>query len=178
LKRAVATDVTESLRVRLEPLFDAFLVYDDKGLWVAPYHPNEYMGYAEATGHVVGKRLNGRVRCINHPRQLKTEGGDFYRADYHGVISTQDGATVLWRFEGYNIFEPDVPPTYLGKALMASWFAADDERYRWLNQTFAVIEALCTGPLSEEDPATERWQLHVFECIHEAAGNSGPSKSL
>jgi hypothetical protein len=153
--------------MRLEHLFDGDLIYDDKGHWVAPFHEGEYMGYAEATGHIAGERISGDVRCLNHPRQLSKAPADFYLPDYHGFISTEDGTTILWRFTGYNIFEPDVPPTYLGRAVMASTFAADDDRYEWMNQTFAIVEAVCTGPLDERDPRTERWQIRAFECVND-----------
>ena len=160
--------------MRLEHLFDSDLVYVDRGQWVAPYHEGEYMGYVEATGHVAGARINGQVRCVNNPHELTTGMNDFYRANYRGVISTEDGATVLWRFGGYNIFDTQAPPTYVGRAVMASTFAADDERYRWLNRTFAVIEAFCTGPFDENDPQTERWQIRAFECIHDLRNGAAP----
>jgi hypothetical protein len=79
--------------MRLSPLFEGQLVYQDKGHWVAPYHAGEYVGYAEATGLIQGDRINDRVRCINHPRQLATGDHDFFAPDYHGVIWTDDGTT-------------------------------------------------------------------------------------
>ena len=152
--------------MRLQALFEGYLSYVDRGHWAAPYHDQEYIGYAEATGEVSGERLRGRVRCLNHPVQLSS-GPELYRPDYYGVIWTDDGATVLWRVQGYNLFEPEVPPEYVGRALMMSTFAADDDRYRWLNHVFGVIEAVCTGPVDLADAATEQWQLRVFECVHE-----------
>jgi hypothetical protein len=152
--------------MRLQELFEGHLSYVDRGHWAAPHHEQEYVGYAEASGEIVGERLCGRVRCLNHPIQL-SRSPDLYHPDYHGVISTQDGATVLWRFQGYNLFEPDIGPEYLGRALMVSTFATDHDRYRWLNQVFAVIEAICTGPVDLADPATEQWHLRAFECVHD-----------
>src|SRR5215470_19219666 len=68
----------------------AFRTYGADGDWVC---------YVTGDGHVTGERLSGSVRWTNHPRR-RADGT--WLPDFHGVISTNDDAQILFSFSGYN----------------------------------------------------------------------------
>jgi hypothetical protein len=146
--------------VQLEHLFDGELVYSDRGRWVQPYREDEWLGWAEGTGTLSGPRLSGRIRWLNHPRQRPDQT---WLPDYHCVIETEDGDDVFARLRGLNLFE-EAEGEYHGTIVMSAEFAADSDRYRWLNRTFGVVEAVASAPLDLDDPRTERWQLRAYGC--------------
>jgi hypothetical protein len=88
--------------------------------------------------------------------------------DFHGVISTEDGADILFSFHGYNfgVRESAQPhplqPYEQRAALAALTVAAGDDRYRWVNQVFAVLEA-DVRPFANP----EHWRIRAFECVNE-----------
>ena len=59
----------------------------------------------------------------------------------HGVIRTDDGAFVLFTFQGRTL------PTQDDKRrqLLTVCFEAEDERYRWLNKVQAVGKGIFDG---------------------------------
>jgi len=58
--------------------------------------------------------------------------------DTHGIIRTDDGATVLFTLRGRTI----IGPADRGAQLLTVIFESEDERYRWLNNTFCVLEGV------------------------------------
>src|SRR5512132_2861525 len=56
------------------------------------------------------------------------------------LITTQDGALILFEFRGRTIFEGDEP----GRQNLVGWFESDYETYRWLNDLVCVAEGLIT----------------------------------
>ena len=149
--------------MRLERLFDGELVYSDRGHWVQPYRRDEWLGWAEGTGTISGPKLSGTIRWLNHPRERPDKT---WLPDYHGLIATDDGAEVFLRLRGLNVFEQG-EREYRGEIVMSAEFAADAERYRWLNQTLGVVEALSSAPIDLDDPTTERWQVRGYACVPE-----------
>jgi hypothetical protein len=149
--------------LQLEHLFDGEMVYADRGTWVQAFREDEWLGWAEGTGRVSGARLSGDLRWLNHPRERPDAT---WLPDHHVVIRTDDGASVFVRMAGLNLWE-HVGDEYKGEIVMWATFAADTERYRWLNRTLGVIEALASAPWDVEDPQTERWQLRGYTCVNE-----------
>ena len=76
-------------------------------------------------------RIAGRFRNANHPRRRTDET---YLPDAHGVIETDDGATILVDFQGFGRAYP------IGRrqVVMAVIHLSEDERYRWLNDALCV----------------------------------------
>ena len=73
-----------------------------------------------------------------------------------GVITTQDGASILFEFRGRTIFEGDEP----GRQNLVGWFEYDHESYRWLNDLVCIAE----GKISAAGPDMV---INVFAGIHE-----------
>ena len=71
------------------------------------------------------------MRGANHPRR---RGDGTFCPDFHGVIATDDGATVLFHCGGYGRAYPQ------SARQIVCWLThvTDDERYRWLNDVVCV----------------------------------------
>jgi hypothetical protein len=76
-------------------------------------------------------RISGQMRGANHPRR-RSDGT--YCPDFHGVISTADGATILFQCGGYGRAYPQ------GARQIVCWLThvSDDRRYGWLNDVVCV----------------------------------------
>jgi hypothetical protein len=76
-------------------------------------------------------RISGRMQGANHPHR---RGDGTYCPDFHGVISTDDGATVLFHCGGYGRAYPD------RARQIVCWLThvSDDPEYRWLNDVVCV----------------------------------------
>lgn len=87
--------------MRLEHLCDVELTYramptlGTDFVLVRPYGSEEGSGYGEGEGKVSGSYLNGIVRWVNHPHQRSDR---IMLPDAHGVIRTDDDATLLFSF--------------------------------------------------------------------------------
>ena len=89
-------------------------------------------------------RVAGRFRGANHPRR-RTDLT--YTPDFQGVIETDDGAVVMFDYQGYG----RAYPPGRRQIVTAAWHLSSDERYRWLN------DAICVGcgevrRLSDNEP--------------------------
>ena len=73
----------------------------------------------------------GRFRAANHP--LRRPDGTFC-PDLHGVIETEDGATIVLDMHGYG----RAYPVGARQIVVALTHVADDPRYRHLNDSLAV----------------------------------------
>ena len=126
--------------MQLEHICDMELVYREEPLYhgkfllIRPYDGEEGTGYGEGDGHVTGPKLQGSLRWVNHPHR-RSDGTML--PDAHGVIVTDDNAVVLFTLQGRTVFELDQ-----GKQLLSVIFEAEAESYRWLNETFCVLEGL------------------------------------
>ena len=158
--------------MRLSPLFDGELRYDESTeAGVAAFGPSgDIASYAQGDGQITGDRLRGQLRWTNHPRRRADGVG---LPDFHGVISTDDGVEILFSFHGYNFgvkesAKPNPLQPYEQRAALAALaLAAGDERYRWVNRIFAVIEA-DVHPFAKP----EHWRIRAFECINEIIDES------
>ena len=142
--------------MRLEYLADMELVYREapaiggKFVVVKPYGGEEGTGYGEGDGTITGERLRGSVRWVNHPHR-RSDGVMLPNA--HGLIRTEDGASIMFALHGRTVFRDDK-----GGQLLTATFEAEDERYQWLNNAFCVVEGVIAG---------YSMQARVYACINE-----------
>jgi hypothetical protein len=78
-----------------------------------------------------------------------------------GLITTQDGASILFEFRGRTIFEGNEP----GQQNLVGWFESDHESYRWLNDLVCIARegSRATGP---------DMVINVYAGIHEMSARS------
>ena len=150
--------------MRLDHLFDGELSFDDETeVAIAASGDSDWLAYVRGTGHVRGEGVSGRLRWSNHPR--RREDG-VWLPRIGGVIETDDGASILFRLDGYNVSLTE-PFEYVHRSVAAAMsFAAADERYRWLNTVLGVVE----GDVRVEDAgdaAHEVWRIRAYRCIPE-----------
>jgi hypothetical protein len=126
--------------MQLEYICDMELVYRDEAVYtgkfllVRPYGGEEGSGYGEGDGSVTGPRIQGSLRWVNHPHR-RSDGSML--PDAHGVIVTYDNTIILFTLQGRTVIEHNQ-----GKQLLSVIFEAEAEAYRWLNETFCVLEGL------------------------------------
>ena len=145
--------------MRLELLCEMNLAYELKDgkpdvVFVRPYGGEEGSAFGAGTGTVTGDKLSGTVRWFNHPHRRSDKT---MLPNVHGIITTPDGASVLFTLEGRTIF-----PTPIGNQLLTTTFEAEDERYRWLSSAFCVLEGVI-------DMSTGEFKTRVYVCINELA---------
>jgi hypothetical protein len=75
--------------------------------------------------------------------------------DVRGLITTDDGASIVFELRGRTIFAEGEPS---GRQNLVGWFEADDERYSWLNDVVCIAE----GRIADEG-----MHLHVYSGVHE-----------
>ena len=138
--------------MRLEPLYR--MAFDYPHGWSVAVGAGEvesqHLFLAE--GRCDG-RISGPLQGANHPRR---RGDGTYCPDFHGVISTVDGATVLFECGGYGRAYPE----HARQIVCWLTHVSDDPRYRWLN------DVVCVGT-GEVRP--EQLFLDVAELIWEPA---------
>lgn len=146
--------------VRLDPLFDGQLEFEGGAhLSMTPPHADN-VGYAFGHGTVRGARLTGKVRWTNTPR--RREDG-VWLPHFNGLIETHDEAKVLFDFFGYNVSRT-APHEYTQRQVFAAiTFQTNDDRYRWLNLVFGLLEAEVAKTKGEP----ERWRISVHECARD-----------
>lgn len=147
--------------MRLVPLFEGELRFDETTEVGFASHgeDGDWSGYVRGDGRVGGDRVSGELRWTNHPRR-RADGT--WLPDVQGVITTDDGAAILFSFVGYNRGVTD-PFEYEHRAgLAALTLLSDDERYRWVNDVFAILEADI-----RPEAAPEHWRIRAFECVNE-----------
>jgi hypothetical protein len=125
--------------VHLEPLSVFHWSYDKDVRVAAPgyaivsaYGSEEGIGYGEGRGTATG-RLEGSIVWSNYPRR-RTDGRML--PDVRGLITTTDGASILFELRGRTIFEGDEP----GRQNLVGWLESDHESYRWLNDVVCIAE--------------------------------------
>jgi hypothetical protein len=145
--------------VRLEPLSVFHWNYDDARVAppgyaiVSAYDSEEGIGYGEGRGTATG-RIEGTVVWSNYPRR-RTDGRML--PDARGLITTHDGATILFELRGRTTFEGDEP----GRQNLVGWFESDQESYRWLNDVVCIAEgSIGAGGM----------EIRVYAGVHEIPG--------
>jgi hypothetical protein len=92
----------------------------------------EGQSFLIAEGRAEG-RLSARYRAANYPRR-RVDGA--LEPEFRGVLETDDGATVLFHWEGLASLTDSGMRQLLGTIQHVS----DDERYRWLNDRVCAVE--------------------------------------
>jgi Protein of unknown function (DUF3237) len=128
--------------MRLEPLSVFRWSYDEDGrvragAIVSAYGSEEGIGYGEGRGTATG-RIEGTVVWSNYPRR-RTDGRML--PNLRGLITTDDGASIVLELRGRTIFEGDEP----GRQNLIGWFESDHESYRWLNDLVCIAEGQISG---------------------------------
>jgi hypothetical protein len=96
-------------------------------------------------------RLAGKFRGANHPRRRTDRT---FTPDFQGVVETDDGAVIMFDYQGYG---RAYPPGRRQIVIAATHLAAD-ERYRWLNDVVCVGSGEVRVP---DKPAEEMTQIDV-----------------
>ena len=141
--------------MRLDLLGEMELVYRDssfgeKFILARPFGGEEGSGYGEGEGTIKGERINGTLRWVNHPHR-RSDGSML--PDAHGIIKTADGAIVLFVMQGRTVWVGEA-----GRQLLSVTFESQDERYKWLNNTYCVLEGAI-------DSVALKMRSRVYECI-------------
>jgi hypothetical protein len=143
--------------VRLEPLSIFHWSYEEDERVVAPgyaivsaYESEEGIGYGEGRGTATGQ-IEGTVVWSNYPRR-RTDGRML--PNVRGLVTTHDGASILFELRGRTILEGDQP----GRQNLVGWFESDHASYRWLNDVVCIAE----GTIS-----VEGMEIHIYAGIHE-----------
>jgi hypothetical protein len=92
----------------------------------------EGQSFLIAEGRVEG-RLSARYRAANYPRR-RVDGA--LEPEFRGVLETDDGATVLFHWEGLASFTDSGMRQLVGTIQ----HVADDDRYAWLNDRVCAVE--------------------------------------
>jgi hypothetical protein len=131
--------------MRLEPLYVVRFSYS--GGWgadLAGPDSSEGLFFFLAEGRCEG-RISGLFRGANHPSR---RGDGTFMPDFQGVIETDDGAEVLFDYQGYG----RAYPAGRRQILTSATHLSEDGRYRWLNDSLSVG----IGEVrSQEDGSTE-----------------------
>ena len=142
--------------MHLEFLCDLQLSYrrlptlEEDFVLVRPYGTQEGSGYGEGDGMVSGERLSGSVRWVNHPHR-RSDGTML--PDAHGMILTDDQATLLFSLQGRTTFAGAQ-----GQQLLRMLFETEAEQYQWLNTALCVVEGMI---------AETHMRARVFVCVHD-----------
>jgi Protein of unknown function (DUF3237) len=92
----------------------------------------EGQSFLIAEGRATG-RLSARYRAANYPRR-RVDGA--LEPSFRGALETDDGATILFRWEGLAALTDSGMRQLLGTIQHVS----DDERYSWLNDRVCAVE--------------------------------------
>ena len=92
----------------------------------------EGQSFLIAEGRAEG-RLSARYRAANYPRR-RADGA--LEPSFRGVLETDDGATILFRWDGLAAMTASGMRALLGTIQHVT----DDERYVWLNDRVCAIE--------------------------------------
>jgi hypothetical protein len=92
----------------------------------------EGQSFLIAEGRAEG-RLSARYRAANYPRR-RADGA--LEPSFRGVLVTDDGAAILFHWEGLAAMTPSGMRALLGTIQHVT----DDDRYAWLNDRVCAVE--------------------------------------
>ncbi|HEY1419667.1 MAG TPA: DUF3237 family protein [Candidatus Dormibacteraeota bacterium] len=118
--------------MRLKPLYSVHFHYPaDWAVAITGAAGTEEQHFYLAEGRCTG-RLSGTFRGANHPRR-RTDLT--FTPDFQGVIETEDGAVIMFDYQGFG----RAYPPGRRQIVAAAWHTTAHESYQWLN------DALCVG---------------------------------
>jgi uncharacterized protein DUF3237 len=118
--------------MRLEPLYR--ITFTTPEAWKVELNGaggREAQSFLIAEGRSEG-RLSARYRGANYPR---TRVDGTLLPDFRGVLETDDGATVVFAWQGYAVPRPGARLELVGSMTHNS----ADERYSWLNDVCCAV---------------------------------------
>ena len=119
--------------MRLEALYTVtFATPEAWSVEVASDAGIEGRSFLLAEGRSTG-RLSARYRAANFPRK-RTDAA--LVPEFRGVLETDDGATILFEWQGLAVLDDSGVRQLLGSLVHTT----DDPRYRWLNDRVCAIE--------------------------------------
>ena len=119
--------------MRLEPFYRvAFTTPESWSVTREGMSGTEGRSFLIAEGRASG-RLSARYRAANFPRR-RVDGA--LEPEFRGVLETDDGATILFHWEGLATLSESGMRQLLGMAQHTT----DDQRYRWLNDRVCAVE--------------------------------------
>jgi Protein of unknown function (DUF3237) len=92
----------------------------------------EGQSFLIAEGRADG-RLSARYRAANFPRR-RIDGA--LEPEFRGVLETDDGASILFHWEGL----ASLTDSGMRQLVGIMQHVSDDERYRWLNDRVCAVE--------------------------------------
>ena len=119
--------------MRLEPLYTVtFTTPEAWSVEVAEDAGIEGRSFLLAEGRSTG-RLSARYRAANFPRK-RVDGA--LVPEFRGVLETDDGATILFEWQGLAVLTDSGWRQLLGSLVHTT----DDSRYQWLNDRICAVE--------------------------------------
>jgi hypothetical protein len=119
--------------MRLEPLYT--VIFTTPEAWSVEVSADagiEGRSFLLAEGRSTG-RLSARYRAANFPR--KRADGTLV-PEFRGVLETDDGATILFEWQGLAVLTDSGMRRLLGSLVHTT----DDPRYGWLNDRVCAVE--------------------------------------
>ena len=119
--------------MQLEPLYRVTFTTPESWSVTRPGTDGaEGQGFLIAEGRAEG-RLSARYRAANYPRR-RADGA--LEPSFRGVLETDDGATILFHWDGLATMTPSGMRQLLGMVQHLT----DDDRYTWLNDRVCALE--------------------------------------
>ena len=118
--------------MRLKPLYTVRFRYPEgRDVVLTGEGGREEQHFYFAEGTCTGA-IAGRFRGANHPRR-RTDLT--FVPDFQGFIETDDGALIMFDYQGYGRAYPKGRRQIVG----AAWHMTEHEKYRWLNDAICVL---------------------------------------
>jgi hypothetical protein len=139
--------------MHLDHLCSMDLKYTSDFHLIRPYGNESGLGWGVGNGTVTGEQLSGDVQWSNQPRR---RGDGVMLPNARGVISTRDGAEIIFDLTGRTVFVDRGGET-VGRQLLMTLFESEDERYVWLNNKVCMTEGAI-------DPGTLTAHFEIYIC--------------
>ena len=150
--------------MRLKPLYTVRFRYPyDRAVALAGPEGKEEHHFFLAEGRCTGA-LAGEFRGANHPRRRTDRT---FTPDFQGVIETDDGATVMFDYQGYGRAYPPGRRQIVG----AAWHITDHEKYLWLNDVVCALAGEVRWPKKPQEEVKQidvELVIDVSELVWEA----------
>ena len=118
--------------MQLEDLYRVTFTTPESWTVTRPGPGDEGQSFLIAEGRADG-RVTARYRAANYPRR-RADGA--LEPSFRGALETDDGATILFQWEGLATMTPSGMRQLLGMVQHVT----DDERYTWLNDRVCALE--------------------------------------